>query len=259
MKLPALLISGALVAAALTAPAIASASEESPAVGDCLVVEKGTVWSFYGETSFVACDEAHESEVYEVIAYPQGEGAPSSIGERAWELFGEACSYTAFEDYLGTSSWKMPPRVYRAFRLPTDEQWEAGADWVLCTTVRPSAKGEPVAYSDTLPSLLADGPTLAFLTCLNKNPKSGKWNNGSTCTSKSKWLLISGVGFRAKVTGKYPKDVQKKADGMCAKNAKGLLSKKSKAFAALGPKEEMTGGEVYAECFIVLKDWNGKS
>lgn len=257
--MPSIIAACALGAAVLVAPASASASAESPSIGDCLALEKGTVWSFTGTTNFVDCDAKHESEVYEVIAYPKGEGAPSSIGDRAWELFGSDCSYSAFEDYLGTTSWKLPARVYRAFRLPTDEQWEAGADWVLCTTVRPDPQGA-MTYAGALPTLLAAGPTLEFLTCLSKNPVSGKWNDGTACSKKSKWLMIKGFGFKGTPGKTYPKDLQKKGDGYCAKNAKGLLNKgaKSKPFAALGPKAEMNGGEVYGECFIVLKDWNGK-
>lgn len=253
--------SAALVASALVAVQSSAAAEETgPTVGDCLVIEKGTLFDYYGETTVVPCTEAHQSEVYEVIAYPEDEGAPSSIGDRAWELFGGQCTYMSREDYLGTGSWKLPVRVYGAFRLPTDEEWEAGARWVLCTTYRPDAKFEPMSYKGDLPTLLAGSPGLDFLSCLNGTPKTGQWNNDVPCTKKAKWIVIMGVGFKGKPSKTYPKDVQKKADGMCAKRTKGLTVKgaKTPARAGLGPKSDMTEGEIYGDCYMAFKEWNGK-
>ena len=232
-----------------------------PTVGDCLVIEKGTLWDFYGGTSIVSCDEAHQSEVYGVTAYPESEGAPSTIGDRAWELFGEDCSYRSQEDYLGTGAWVLPVRVSGSFRLPTDEQWEKGARWVLCITYRPDAKYQPISYQGALPTILAGTPGLEVLSCMNGVPKTGLWNPTVPCTKKAKWLVIGGIGFKGKPSQAYPKDVQKKADSLCAKNAKGLLVKgaKTPARAGLGPKNDMSGGDIFADCFVALPDWNGKT
>jgi len=252
---------GALAASVLlVAQPAAVAEEAAPTVGDCLVIEKGTLFDFYGETTSVPCAKTHQSEVYEVIAYPEDEGAPSTIGDRAWELFGTQCTYMSREAYLGTGSWKLPVRVYGAFRLPSDEQWETGARWVLCTTYRPNAKFEPMSYKRDLPTLLADSPGLDFLSCLNGTPKTGRWNDDVPCTKKAKWIVIAGVGFKGKPSKAYPKDVQKKADGLCAKNSKGLLVKGAKTppRAGLGPKSDMLDGEIYADCYVPFKEWNGK-
>ena len=238
----------------------AVAEETAPTVGDCLVIQKGTLFEFYGETTVVPCAEAHQSEVVEVIPYPEDEGAPSSIADRAWELFGGQCTYQSREDYLGTGSWRLPVRVYGAFRLPTDDQWEAGARWVLCTTYRPDAKFEPMSYKGDLPTLLAGSPGLEFLSCLNGTPKTGQWNDDVPCTKKAKWIVIMGVGFKGKPSNTYPKDVQKKADGLCAKRTKGLAVKgaKTPARAGLGPKSDMTDGSIYGDCYMAFKEWNGK-
>ena len=251
----------ALAASALAfVGATAQAEETAPTVGDCLVIDKNSFFAYYGDATVVPCEDDHQSEVYEVVAYPAGEGAPSTIADRAWELFGEECSYAAREAYLGVGDWFVPPRVGGAFRLPSDEQWENGADWVLCITYRPDAKGAPSTYSGKLPDLIADSPSVDLLNCLNAEPKSGKWNRTVPCSKKAKWLMIIGVGFKGKPSGTYPADVQKKADSLCAKNAKKLIAKGAKAVvkAGLGPKKDMAEGEIFGECFLAFKDWNGK-
>ena len=40
---------------------------------------------------------------------------------------------------------------------------------------------------------------------------------------KSKWLMLIGIQVEGKVGPDYPKDLQAKADALCAKSAKGLV------------------------------------
>lgn len=256
-----------IAAAALAASALAlvgtsaQAEEVEPKKDDCLLVDKSEAWDSDGMFTIVPCEQSHNSEVYKVIPYPDDLGAPSTIVDQAAELFWESCGYQSLEEWLGASKFKMPLRVFDVFRLPTDEQWEAGARWVACSAVREAPNGSVMSYKGILPALLASTPLIGWVWCAKKTPKSGATNVSGPCTKKSEWLRVNGVGFRAKVGANYPKDVQAKADKLCAKIAKPLLKKgtKSTPIAALIPKDYLPPNQVFGECFIKVADWTGKA
>lgn len=239
----------------------AQAEEVEPKKDDCLLVKKDLAWENYGAFTIVPCDESHNSEVYKVVPYPDDLGAPSTIKDQASELFWESCGYGTLGDWLGTTNYKIPLLVFTVVRLPTDEQWEAGARWIACSAVREAGNFSAMSYKGTLPDLLASTPLIEWAFCMKKTPKSGAQNAAGPCSKKSQWLRIDGIGFKAKVGPTYPKDVQAKADGLCAKVAKSLLKKgaSTPALAALVPKKYLPPNQVFGECFIKVVDWTGKA
>jgi hypothetical protein len=73
-------------------------------------------------------------------------------------------------------------------------------------------------------------------------------------------MAINGIFIKGNPSNNYPKDVQAKADALCAKNAKPFLKpgSKTKPVAGLGPAKDFPPGEIYGDCFVALKEWNGK-
>lgn len=251
-----LLAAAALVAASLVGtPALAE--EPVPEVSDCLIVDDP--WNSWSTYSIVDCAESHNSEVYEVVAYPADLGAPSSLtDEEAWAI-GDECSSETFDAWLGSEEVFLPMKVWSWFiTLPSDEQWDAGNRSVLCRTIRPTPSYDALSYTGALPELFASTPVFDWLSCTKKAPKSGKDNPTAACTSKSTWLLLGGARVKGKVTSKYPKDLQKAADKACAKNVKRYGKKGTKGVAALLSKAHVSNDSIYAECFIPVAGWNGK-
>lgn len=246
---------GLVASVGLAAPALASV--EDPGVNDCLAVDDA--WSAASAFAVVDCAEMHNGEVYEVVAYPDDAGAPSTLDEGQIAEIEESCSRQAFFDWLGADV-SIPLAIWRSFiSLPSDDAWTAGDRDVLCRTVRPTVKYDPMNYEGAIPELFASSPLLNWLTCTAKTPKSGKPNNSAVCSAKSKWLLVGGMPVKGKVTGKYPKDLQKAANKSCASLGKKYGKKGTKPVAALLPKKWIDPNNVFAECFIPVKSWNGKS
>ena len=239
----------------------ASAEEVGPEVDSCLALPMEGAWSPYGPIEVVDCDSAHNAEVFAQAVYPEDLGAPSKVADRAWELFGSSCSNDNYREWLGAGKAGLPIQGITIPRLPTDEQWETGARWVACSVIRAGSDGNVMTYQGTMPALYATGPVLSWLMCVNGTPKSGTWNQPGSCTAKAKWLVLPGGQVKGKIGKTYPKDLQSKADAMCAKNAKPFLKKgaKSKAVAGLGPKADFPDGDPFSDCFIVKADWNGKT
>lgn len=241
---------------------MAQAESVAPAVSDCLDVDSEKVWEADGALTIVECDEAHNAQVFKTLAYPEDGAKPSVLKERVWELFGGECNQGSMLGWLGApKNTRLPLRVYTMPRIPTDEEWEAGARWVACTATRPSPSGDVAELTTGLPELFGSTPLREWVNCAKSTPKSGKWTEWAACTSKTKWLTIEGGQVKGKIAGAYPKDLQAKADAMCAKKAKPFLKKgsKTKPIAALGPKSEFPDGDPFAECFIALAEWNGKT
>lgn len=109
--------------------------------------------------------------------------------------------------------------------------------------------------------MYASTPILDWLLCVAGTPKSGQWNKSVTCSGSAKWLIIPGGQVKGKIGKAYPKDLRGMADAMCAKNAKPYLKKgaKAKSIAGLGPKSDFPQGDPFADCFIPLATWNGKT
>jgi hypothetical protein len=254
-----LLGAGTLVGGATTS----QAAESEPQVNDCLTIEDGRFWEPDTLAAIVECDTPHNAEVYAVVAYPADAGAPSTIRDQIWDLFGGECNQGPALAWLGApQSTQIPLRLYTIPRLPTDAEWEAGARWVACTASRPGSGPSGVAtISQTLPELYASTTLQDWVNCIKGAPSSGKWLPWTACTSKSKWLVVQGVQVKGKVTGNYPKDLQAKANALCAKEAKPYLKKgaKTKPVAGLGPKKDFPQGDPFADCFIAFADWNGKT
>ena len=239
--------------------ASASAADGDPAANDCLAVD-GELWDSMAPFEVVDCAEQHNSEVILLMDYPDDAGQPSSIADRVLEYFGDQCTYDVAYRWLGASKVELPMGFNWWVRLPSDEQWDAGARWAVCSSIRPGADGAPRSYTGTLPSLFASTPLKDWVVCAVGTPKSGKWTEWLPCKSKSKWLVISGIFFKGTPSKKYPKDVQAKANAKCAKVAKPFLKKGSKVkpIAGLGPAKDFPPGEIFGDCFIAYKEWNGK-
>jgi hypothetical protein len=241
------------------AGAPAQAAEADPVKDDCLAVD-GDLWDSLAPFEVVECTERHNSEVIVMMKYPNNAGAPSTIANRVLEYFGNQCTYDVAMAWLGAGKIKLPLRMNWWVRLPSDEQWEAGARWAACGSIRPGPKGGPETYTGTLPAAFASTPLRDWVVCTPGTPKSGQWSDAVACTSKTKWLTINGIFIKGKPGKNYPKDFQAKADALCAKNAKPYLKKgsKTKPIAGLGPAKDFPPGEIFGNCFIALADWNGK-
>lgn len=239
--------------------ASAQAEEVDPAINDCLIVD-GDLWDSTAPLDIVDCKKKHNSEAIVVMDYPEDAGAPSTIKDRVFEFFGDQCTYEVARKWLGAGKVELPLRFNWWFRLPSDEQWEAGARWAVCGSIRPGPKGTPASYTGSLPEIFASTPLKDWVTCAPGTPKSGTWTASAPCTAKSKWMAITGIGFKGTPSKNYPKDVQAKADALCAKNAKPFLNRgsKTKAVAGLGPAKDLPPGEIYGDCFIAYSEWNGK-
>lgn len=243
----------------LAVPPAVNAADAGPAANDCLAVE-GDLWDSTAAFAIVDCAEEHNSEVIKILQYPADAGAPSTIKDRLLEYFGDQCTYDVAMAWLGAGKVKLPLRFNWWVRLPSDEQWEAGARWAACGSIRPGPKGGPMTYAGALPAIYASTPLKDWVVCAPGTPKSGQWTDAAPCTSKSKWMAIEGLFMKGKPSKNYPKDVQAKADAICAKNAKAFLKKsaKTKPIAGLGPAKDFPPGEIYGDCFIAYGEWNGK-
>ena len=246
----------------VAASGAAQAETVAPEVNDCLEIANDSFWEMDAAVSIVDCTEPHNAEVYATLAYPDDAGAPSTIVDKVWELFGGDCTQGPAFAWLGASTkTRMPLRLYTMPRLPTDEEWEAGARWVACAAARPGSGSNVETLTGTLPELFKSLPMLDWVNCIKGTPKSGKWIPWAPCTSKAKWLVIDGVQVKGKITANYPKDLQAKANAACAKQAKPYLKKGAKTapIAGLGPKKDFPEGNPFADCFIALAEWNGKT
>lgn len=243
------------------AASVARATAVAPAVGDCLALDLQRVGSATEPVMFVSCSSKHASEVFAVAAYPANAGAPSTIADRVWELFGSQCSSAVLAQWIKGFPVNMATAISRNFTLPSDDQWRAGARWVLCRTIRLGSSLSPISYAGALPKLFASTPLLGWLLCTKNKPMTARWNVSAPCSSGSVWLNIGGVDIVGQAGNPYPGALQKEADGKCAKAAKPVLAKGSPVLpvAALAPKEDFVNGSPFAECFIPVKEWNGKT
>ncbi len=245
----------ALVAASVLAGPV-QADEAEPAVGDCLQVDD--IWSATSTYTIVDCAETHNSEVYEIVAYPGDLGAPSTLTDDDLTRIGDACSPQAFDAWLGADVMLPLAIWWWLGSVPSDEAWEAGDRDVLCRTMRPTPQYDALNYKGAIPDLFASTPVLQWLTCATKSPKSGARNLTAACGPKSAWLLLGGELVKGKVTSQYPKDVQAAADKACQAKAKRYANPGTKAVAALLPRDSVSNGGIYADCFIPVKSWNGR-
>lgn len=260
-RVVAALASLGLASSALVGVNVAQAETVAPEVNDCIDVPRDRAFEPYGPIEVIDCAEEHNAQVFAVIAYPDDLGAPSTVAERAWGLFGETCGFDNYVAWLGAGKVKLPIQGFTTPRLPTDEEWNAGARWVACSAFLTDSNDEIIPVTGSLPELYAASSVLDWLICV-VTPKSGQPNKPSACTTaKAKWLVIGGGEVKGKIGKDYPKDLQPKADAMCAKQAKPYFKKgaKSKAFAGLAPKDGFPQGNPVAYCFILRSDWNGKT
>jgi hypothetical protein len=242
----------------LAVPPVVVAAEREPASNDCLVVD-GELRDSLATFEVVDCTEEHNSEVIKMLDYPADAGAPSTIADRVYEYFGRECTFDDMTQWIGGKKFRLPIRVGWTFRLPTDSEWEAGARWAACSSIRSGPQGQALSYTGKLPEIFASTPLLDWAMCPPGTPKSGQWNNTLPCTAKSKWIYIPGIFIKGKPGKNYPKDFQAKADALCVKQAKPFLVKgaKTKPIAGLGPAKDFPPGEIYGDCFIARADWNG--
>lgn len=230
-----------------------------PIAGDCVEIEPGTFDQGAKAVQWdPLCDESHNAQIYFVADYPLDWPMPSELGDRTWELWG-LCSQKAFNKWLGIETLRMPLNIMKSIVMPTDNTLGAG-EGVACIAALPGKDGLPRIFAGTVPEQFASTPLTAWLVCLNSDPKSGKASRQEACTSKAKWIMVNGVVVKGKVTSKYPKDLQAKADKLCLARGKPLLKPgwKTAPRAALLPKEDIGSGPAFAECFIAYAEWTGK-
>ena len=252
-----------LIAAAalgLTAGALlvgpTQAAETPVQVGDCLDVEDS--WSSTSTYAVVDCEAEHNAEIYDIVPYPTRADAPSTLSEEEISRISDECSFIAYDAWLGKEI-SLPTRIWSWFvSLPSDDAWADGDREVLCRTMRPTASYEALRYTGAIPDLIASTPIEQWLNCMPKAPKSGKPNPTRACDAKTPWLLLGGEPVKGTVTAKYPKDLQTAADKACVSAGKRYGKKGTKPIAALLPKSSVASGSVYTECFIPMKQWNGK-
>jgi hypothetical protein len=215
-------------------------------------------WSGTSAYTVVDCTETHNSEAYEIAVYPSRLGPPSTLSDDDLFQLSDECSREAFDAWLGADVW-LPLSIWRFFvSVPSDEAWEAGDRDLVCRTIRPTPKYEALNYKGAIPGLFAANPGIQWLTCATKTPKSGADNPTAACGTKSTWLLLGGAPVKGKVTAKYPKDLQAAANKACAADIKQYGKKGTKGIAALLSKRNASSGEIFADCFIPVKSWNGK-
>jgi len=246
--------------AALAAPAAAASADEAmePQAGDCLTFD-GDPYDSMAPLEVVDCAQEHIADVLKMLDYPSDAGAPSTIADDVWSLFGGECTSSEVMKWLGAGKVRIPLLVQYTFHLPSDDQWAAGERWAMCAVVKNGAQG-PATYEGSLPDLFKATPLKDWAACLVGAPKSGDWSRVSPCSAKSKWLLINGISIKGKPGKNYPKDLQAKADSLCAKKAKPLLKSgaKVKPVAGLGPAKDMPPGRIFGDCFISYKEWTGR-
>ena len=250
----------ALASTALVAGTTMAQAETAPVAGDCINVE-GDPWDSTAPFAVVDCAEPHNSDVIKVLDYPADAGAPSTIKDQVWGIFDGQCTRNDVLKWLGAEKVKLPFLIGSWLRLPTDEEWTAGARWVVCGGQAMGKGGVLREYEGTLPELFASTPFIDWAMCAPGTPKSGTWNDTLPCAAKSKYLFIPGIMIKGKPGKNYPKDLQAKANGMCAKEARPFLKKGAKfnGLAGLGTASDMPPGEIYGDCFIPLASWNGKT
>ena len=250
------LTAGLLVGASTTA----SAGFE-PRVGDCMRVPLGTYYTgAAGSAYLTTCTGSdHNAQIYSIVRYPSNLPKPSALGNRLWSDVAPLCKLEVANRWLGAAKVSMPLRVERSFAVPSDDAWKIGEAYVRCFLGIPDAQGTPANFTGSLRTRFAQGPLSAWLNCLASAPKSGQWSTETPCGPRSKWLQIDDVVVQGRITSKYPRDLQAKADAVCQKSARPLLKKGSgaKAVAGLGPKADMGSGPAFAECFIPYREWNG--
>ena len=216
------------------------------------------VYALTSSFEIVDCAESHNGEVYDIVAYPSRLGPPSTLNEADLGSLRDECSDDAFDAWLGKDVM-LPMAIWTWFiSVPSEEAWEGGNRDVLCRTMRPTPQYDALNYKGAIPELFASTPILQWLSCMPKAPKSGANNSSTACGAKSTWLLLGGVPVKGKVTAQYPKDLQAAADKACASMFKRYGKSGTKGVAALLAKRNVSTGRVFTECFIPVKDWNGK-
>ena len=271
MRIPSILAAASLAAGLLVGAAPAYAAQ--PAVGDCLDLPVTAKWfDNFVIGTLVDCEAPHNSEVFHLGAYPDDWGAPSTEKERIGDygqFTSRLCPYTTLNAYLeagGLEPKMILDRFYTTAVPPTDEAWEAGDRTVQCVVYAlsgPWGKDKPTAWTGTIPErVLAEG-WKPFALCSKAMPKSGtdSGNPPFRCTKPSQWIAIGRATNLTGAAGRpFPgQQIQAQADRRCAKEAKGFIKGKAKAFAAVESQEMWEQGIREAVCYIPLQNWNGKS
>jgi hypothetical protein len=106
-------------------------------VGDCFGATEGDE---VASVQAVPCSEPHESEVFALVDYEDGDEWP---GDEAITTFSDEECGAAFEEYIGMSYNES--RYFITYLQPTEETWADGDREVVCLVVGPD--GEPVTGS----------------------------------------------------------------------------------------------------------------
>ncbi|MDN4478755.1 septum formation family protein [Demequina sp. SYSU T00039] len=134
-----------LVSGLAASLALAGCSQDPPVplvLGDCLII------SGVGESGdsvpTVACDEAHEAEVYATFDV----GGSDTYDEEAVVAEVEEECVSRFEAYTGEPYSSSPLDIF--YTWPLAEGWDAGERGAVCAAFVPDESGVPQLFEGTL-------------------------------------------------------------------------------------------------------------
>lgn len=132
-----------LTAVAVTA--LAGCAQDPPqqlALGDCLIIS--SVGDSGDAVPTVACDEAHEAEVYAVFDVT----ADGEYDEDAVVAEVEEECVARFDDFTGESYATSSLDIF--YTWPLGDGWDAGSREAVCAAFVPDASGVPQLFEGTL-------------------------------------------------------------------------------------------------------------
>ncbi len=135
----------AVLLAGIAAATLAGCSEtpaEPLVVGDCLIISG--VGDSGDSVPTVACDEAHEAEVYATF----DAGGADAYDEPAVVAEVEDECVARFEGYTGEPYSSSPLDIF--YTWPLAEGWEAGERGAVCAAFVPDSAGVPQLFEGTL-------------------------------------------------------------------------------------------------------------
>lgn len=256
------------LAGSLLVPITLATAEESDsplAVGDCLVYGQD-VWidGIQSPTAQVVdCVASHNAEIFAVGDYTWDAPPSEFVQSDAYftELYDVTCSSDALADFLG-ERFGIPTRLEVVPKVPTDEEWSAGARWTACA-VFDDLRRDLVSWTGTLPDRVA-ASLRSIALCSRKPPVSGADIVRSVCNKKAQWIAVFGIfGLTAEAVpgaGFPGRALQREVNAICKRSAKDFTKPGAKArfIGAVVSEQDWNFGIKAATCFIPVKNWNGR-
>lgn len=257
------LLAGSLLGSASVAAE--DSAETQPAVGDCLVYDQQS-WIDgiqSPDAMSVECTEPHNAEVFAIAAYPS-DLPPSEFvqtEEYFTALYDVTCSVDVLWRFIG-ERFGIPTRLEIVPKVPTDEEWAAGARWAACV-VFDDLRRDLVSWRGTLPDRVA-ASLRSIALCSRKPPVSGADVLRSVCNKKAKWIAVFYIfGLTQEPTpgaGFPGRDLQRGVNAICKRSARDFTKPgiKPRFIGAVVSEADWNIGIRAATCFIPLKAWNGR-